>query len=430
MLILHLRVDGSTDCTTYSEAQLQLLSQGSFNAQVSATADFYNNLASSVFSGLASDVVNYYNAYELYEYALYQYNHNSTVYQSLQPSDLDQLYNLASEQQFEFNSPNAAGGISSITGQTFASKVVQQFTEILASGGVSDKMTLMFGSFEPIIAFFALSGLSSSSISPQFASLPLHGSTMIFELFSYPTATDGPGSPTNENTTFPSADKLWVRFLFRNGTADDTKLISYSLFERGNSQVDMSYADFIAGMEQFAINDVSTWCSACEAITLFCEALEDNTATATEPTATSKKAISPAVAGVIGAIVTLAVFALLGLLLMIFGFRLAKRNKNDEAPGLGVLRRSGSGGGGFKGAEKLASDTDLRIKTGGAGASVIRHERVGSWELGETPAGQTPNALDKEIEGGRVVSTADYGRRRSEDRMDPFGDPVKAAEHV
>ena len=99
-----------------------------------------------------------------------------------------------------------------------------------------------------------------------------------------------------------------------------------------------------------------------------------------------------------------------------------------------MLRRSGSGNGGFKGAEKLASDTDLRLK-GGAGATVIRHERVGSWELNESPTDKKHSSLDKEIESGnvsRVVSKADYGRN-SEDgigNVNPFGDPVKPLDQV
>jgi len=116
------------------------------------------------------------------------------------------------------------------------------------------------------------------------------------------------------------------------------------------------------------------------------------------------------------------------VLLVVFGFRVDRRKRGNGADvgGLGVLS---GGGGGFKGAEKLASDTDLHLK-GGAGATVIRHERVGSWELNESPKSPTHSSLDKEIESGRVASTADYGRRHSEDGADPFGDPVKAVDQV
>jgi hypothetical protein len=75
--------------------------------------------------------------------------------------DLSQLYNLASQQQFELNSPNTYGTIPSISGATLASAVLQQLQHAVASGGVSDKLTLLFGSFEPFLAFFSLSNLAT-----------------------------------------------------------------------------------------------------------------------------------------------------------------------------------------------------------------------------------------------------------------------------
>lgn len=195
------------------------------------------------------------------------------------------------------------------------------------------------------------------------------------------------------------------------------------------------------GMGDFSLNEVGEWCNACDTIALFCEAIEDDISNATAPaTVRDKKTLSPAIGGVIGATVTLAVAVLVVVLLGLCGFRLdyhEKRGKGVGVPdvgGIAVLKRSGSGtAGGFKGAEKLASDTDLRLK-GGAGASVIRHERVGSWELNESPTSpRQQGSLDKDIESGRmerVVSGADYGRRSEDDHVNPFSDPVKPVDQV
>ena len=86
--------------------------------------------------------------------------------------------------------------------------------------------------------------------------------------------------------------------------------------------------------------------------------------------------VSPVVAGVIGAIVTLAVAGIIfGLVMFFAGVRFHRRKSE--------LRN-------YKGNQKLASDTDLVIPKGGAvvGAAVETpgsprggHERVGSWEL-------------------------------------------------
>jgi hypothetical protein len=107
--------------------------------------------------------------------------------------------------------------------------------------------------------------------------------------------------------------------------------------------------------------------------------------------------LDPAVAGVIGAVVTLAFTAILGLaLFFIFGFRLQRAGKDD---GTTVV-------GGFKGSERMPDDKDVAISKGGA-----RHERVGSWELRDGPG--TPPAFN-----GAGIVTSDFHRHddaRTED---------------
>ncbi|CZR52153.1 uncharacterized protein PAC_02030 [Phialocephala subalpina] len=433
----YLWVAGSTGCTTNEIAAVETLYTETFTEEVQATSSFYESMNSTVFYGLPTEILNYGNAWELYEYALYQYNHNSTFYNStvFTLSDLERLYTLASAQQWTFNTPSQDSTIQAMAGRTLAAKVLEQFSHNIASNGVTDKLNLLFGSYEPFLAFFALSNLSTGPSAGRFNSLPLHGSTMVFELFSYATPT----ANGNMSAPFPAISDLRVRFLYRNGTDDSDALIEYALFGRGNSEADMSWTDFAQDMGQFSLNDLVDWCTACNTASLFCEALEEsqntNSSGSCPKSASERSGISPAIGGVIGATVTIAGMIIVAAILMLFGFRLEQRgDRNHKAAGdLGVLKRSGSGNGGFKGAEKLASDTDLRLKSG-AGASIVRHERVGSWELNESPTSpdRKHGSLDKEIESGRVTSTADYGRH-SEDGLggvNPFGDPVKALDQV
>jgi len=386
------------------------------------TNPFYQTLAATVFEKISPPLVNYYNADPLYEYALYQYNHNRTVFSSLSPADLSHLQFLASQQQFQLNTPNYVGTLPAISGATLAARVLQQLRRVIDSSARVPKMFLNFGSYEPFLAFFALSNLSVGPAASRFTSLPQHASLMSFELFSY--SSDDSQSPTFPNST----DDLWVRFLFRNGTDEDQTMTSYPLFGRGNSETDMKWNDFATAMGGFALNNVEGWCLSCQTTNLFCAAIYSETQnnTSVPPATPSKKPLSPAVAGVVGGIIALVILAFGLAVLALFGFRMQKREKKaGESGGLGVLRRSGSGKG-FKGAEKLASDTDLRLK-GGAGATVIRHERVGSWELHDSPNGKH-SSLDKEIEAGRPG-----WKRDSEDgigHVNPFGDPVKAVDQV
>jgi hypothetical protein len=430
------RIAGNIGCTNYAIAQIEELESPAYAGQIAATQSFYDSLAPTVFWDYDASLIHYGNAWVLYEYALYQYNHNRS--NPISSEALSQLYSLASQQQFELNSPNTFGTIPSIAGQTFASVVLQQFSHAIASSGVADKLTLMFGSFEPMLSFFALSNLSTGPSAQRFNMLPMHGSSMSFELFSN---TGSDSSNQNLSTPFPSTEELFVRFLFRNGTSDTDPIIEYPLFGRGNSEDDMSWVDFVQGMGDFSLDDVVEWCAQCDSINLFCQAIESDITNTTVPvSSSSKKSLSPAIGGVIGATVTLAVAIIAVVILGLCGFRLdyhEKRAKGVAVPevgGIGVLKRSGSGKvGGFKGAEKLASDTDLRLK-GGAGATVIRHERVGSWELNESPSSpRGQSSLDKDVESGRmerVVTGADYSRRSEDDGVNPFGDPVKPVDQV
>lgn len=239
-------------------------------------------------------------------------------------------------------------------------------------------------------------------------------------------------SLSSADNTFPNSTDLYVRFVFRNGS-DLNPLLEYPLFGDGNSESDMRYEDFVSAMGDFSLDQVEDWCNACNSATIFCEAIIKET-TCVLPDTTSSKTLSAPIAGVVGATVTIGLLLLIGCLLSILGFRIEHKPRAETKADLGVLQRNGSGKqGGFKGAEKLASDTDLHFK-GGAGATVVRHERVGSWELNESPRSPPPNYgnLDKDVEAARVVSQVDY-LRRSEDSIrvvDPFGDPVKAVDQV
>lgn len=322
-----------------------------------------------------------------------------------------------------------------MAGRTLASKILEQFSHNIASLGSTDKLTLLFGTFEPFLAFFALSDLATGPSATRFTSLPLHGSIMAFELFSYTS----PPINTNNSIPFPDIADLKVRFLYRNGTADDEALIEYTLFNRGNSEADMSWTDFVEAMGQFSLNDLVDWCTECNTASLFCQALETqstNSSSALIGDSNSSGGISPAIGGVIGATVTIFLLIVAAAALMLLGFRLQQRkekNASASAKGgdLGVLKRSISGNGGFKGAEKLASDADLRLKAG-AGASIVRHERIGSWELNESPPYQKHLSLDKAIESGSNVRNVTYGRESTDEfeNMNPFGDPVKPVDQV
>jgi hypothetical protein len=142
---------------------------------------------------------------------------------------------------------------------------------------------------------------------------------MTFELVTNATVT---------NISYPTNDQISVRFLFSNGTASEYPLTAYPLF--GQSETVLPWNTFVDQMNKFAIGDQADWCTKCGNSTGICASTTTSTSSGTSSTATSASSggISKAVAGVIGAMVTLAV--ILGaeaLIMLVAGLRLVNKRR-------------------------------------------------------------------------------------------------------
>jgi hypothetical protein len=130
-------------------------------------------------------------------------------------------------------------------------------------------------------------------------------------------------------------------------------------------------------MQKVSVLSIEDWCSMCQSGLPFCSKHLE------EPRA-AKSTMKPALAGVIGATVALAVAGItFALLMLVGGFRLhhvrAKR-RSDLV--------------GFKGGKKLSPDQDVPDQRSGFGTTIIREndDRVNSWELqGQSRRNDTPD---------------------------------------
>ncbi|KAK5121729.1 hypothetical protein LTR85_004604 [Meristemomyces frigidus] len=440
---------GSLDCPAFDVSAVDYTGTAEFAATEASSKSVYQAIGAPLLGAVLDDedTWDYYNAYAIYDYINYQNSHNASfqallsesVYidPSTNISYLDALRWYADQQQYaqlgNLTAQNnytvdgsawpaeVTGSISTIAGNLLAAKMLAQLQVAIETGGEYYKLSVLFGDFEPFLSFFALTGLPD--IDSNFYGLPDFGSVAVFELFS--------DTSTSTDASFPDTDDLWVRFYFRNGTdGSDASgdFQAYPLFYRGPSQTDMTWNDFQTAMYGILLGDVGNWCTQCGATNLFCAAWNSSdTADGTCSATTSSKSggMSPAVAGVIGAIVSLAIAALLFAGAMVIGglrFYRAERSRKSEM-------------GGFKGGQKMASDKDLTsVLKGGTvvGASVERspdspispigHERVGSWELKEAEAGRHANIAD-----AQSIRRLSF---ESEEHVDPFRDPMKADERV
>jgi hypothetical protein len=341
--------------------------------------------------------------------------HNSTIAEAVSEEDLAKLRVLADTSQFAINGNTSTPG-SIIGGRTLATRILEALNANINTEGAYNKLTLNFGSFEPMMSFFALAGLTSSS--EQFYAIPELGASMVIELFTL--IVDG-----NSTGLYPSdSSDLFVRFLYTSGTGEDAQLIQYPLFGADPDNLYVSFDNFVAGMAPIATLSIEDWCQECGSFSVFCPAFDDSTTTGSDIVSSSRHGLSPALAGVIGALVTLVVLALLiGLAMLVLGLRFF-RVKNKRRSELA----------GFKGAEKLASDQDLTVPKGGAGAVITEgpvpgrgHERVGSWELrdsGKVEEAQLP--ID------RVTSPAPRRPSFEDDdlNVNPYSIPVKPKDQL
>lgn len=197
---------------------------------------------------------------------------------------------------------------------------------------MQQRINIQFGAYGGFQSFFGLANLTSTD--PDFYGIPDYASTMTFELF-----TNAAPSP------FPSADQLGVRFLFHNGTTGNNIVpVAYPLF--GGSNTSIIWNDFVTGMGKFSIGRQAAWCEACGNNTGVCASTSASNSPSSGDTATGSGSgngsggggISKTVAGVIGAMVTLAVIlGVEGLVMLVAGLRLVRKTRLSAGARVGAV---------------------------------------------------------------------------------------------
>lgn len=384
----------------------------------------------------------YISALEIADYLTYQYAHNSTIYHTLANDSTytgvyDKIRHLADEEAWYLygntSSSSTDADNQAIPGKTLANAVVTQFEKFIndkVGGGdttdLSYPLTFFLGEQEPMVALLSL--MMADYHNANFRAIPPFGSALIFELFS-----------TGDNVAFPTDEQdLWVRFYYHNGTdtADgdennnnnNQQLTSYPILGNGPSRTDMQWSEFQDMFTRIGINTLTDWCNACDSPSLFCWGVDPTNISLVLPQQQQKYKVTPPVAGVIGAIVSLVVAGLLFALAMLLGGVRFHRNPRSKKAELG----------GFKGSAKLASDPDLSLArnaaapagisfVGGGGDGKKGHERVGSWELRQKEFGPRQSG------GGGGDFAEDESRRGSFEAIDAAvaaGRPVEPHERV
>ncbi|OAQ76133.1 histidine acid phosphatase [Purpureocillium lilacinum] len=299
-------IKGDDECPAYTASSKGFSRSDEFRARDDATrgfyARFYDVLAPGVYN-LKREDVSYARAFDVFDLVNVARIHNATSpARNVSDEDLAQLRTLADSAELGLNW-NASEPMRAVGAKTLSGVVLRQLNATVSSRGATPKLSLLAGSYDTFLAFFGLTGLLDTGA--DFHGLPEYASSMAFELF-----TDG-----NDDKSFPAdpAANLRVRWLFRNGTAGTLK--GFPLF--GTGEASLPWPRFVSEMQKRAITDVGDWCDKCASKAGFCAAYRDDDGEAGGAEKNSgggggDGGISKAVAGVIGAMVTLAVVAVVG----------------------------------------------------------------------------------------------------------------------
>jgi acid phosphatase len=283
-----------------------------YNNLMSSTHDLYQSLEPLLSHTYTSSQMNFKNAFGIWDMLHVALIHNSTS--NFPNSDLindeimQQLLGLANTHEFNL-AYNNTDTIRAVAGMTLAGQVLTSLNQTIVSGGKS-KLSIQFGSYATFLSYFGLAGLTSNDV--NFTGMPDYCSSMAWELI-----TNAPG------TDMPSESDISVRFVFNNGTINNSaQLQSYPLF--GQSSIELPWMQFVENTNRFALTSQQQWCQACGNSTGVCTSIAAESAGPLS-SGSSSKGISPPVAGVIGAMVTLGVLGFLtALTMLVFGLRLVR----------------------------------------------------------------------------------------------------------
>lgn len=292
---------GDDGCPAYTRASNLYQLSVEYISTLDSSRKFYSQFAEPLNNVMPVENVTYAHAYDVFDLLNVGSIHNESFASAVTTPQLSQLRYYADALEWGRNY-NLTQPARSVGGMALAGGILRQLNQTVSTQG-NLKLSLLAGSYDTFLAFFGLTNLTAANA--DFMGLPGYASSIAFELF-----TEG------NTTTFPqdTAD-LRVRFLFHNGTDVSMPLIAFPLFNRAKDS--LSYDDFVDELGSRAINSVGEWCSTCQSSSGFCS--QDEYASLSGDSSSSvnyddsSSGLTAVHAGVIGAMTTLGVLAIIAV---------------------------------------------------------------------------------------------------------------------
>lgn len=323
-------LQGSTNCANAQVSSNGYYTSAQYLETLNRTQGLYNSIYPDVNRTFSQNQTSFKNGYTIWDLLNVASIHNATA-TIPDDSTMTELRYLADQHEFGL-AYNASEPIRAITGSIVAAEVLEALNTTITGKGKS-KLNIQFGAYAGMLSFFGLANLTN--VNPDFYGVPDYASSLVWELVT---------NATVNSTSWPSIDEISVRFFFHNGTTSNISTpVEYPLFNTNTSP--LPWSDFVSGMKKFAITDQRSWCQACGNTTGVCsdaylnsngDAGSNNASSSSSSSSGSKSGgMSLAVAGVIGAMVTLAVILLIeGAIVLLGGFRLVSKKRMAGQSGL------------------------------------------------------------------------------------------------
>ncbi|KAI5298103.1 hypothetical protein KEM56_004318, partial [Ascosphaera pollenicola] len=309
-------LQSTSNCPNAEVSSNNYFSSDEYAATKKASDDFYKSLQPMLAGAFTDEQMSYKNAYTIFDYVNVARIHNDSSHfahdELLTNATFGRLGDLANVHEFNL-AYNESDPIRAVAGSILAGQMLKALNETVESEGKKAPLNIQFGAYATFLSFFGLTGLAQDN--EMFKGVPDYASSMAVELVS----------KAGNASSFPDTKDIFVRFTFANGTIDgyekDTLPQTYPIF--GKSESDLSWSDFVDGMEKISITGKADWCKKCGSSAASCSADGDNSASASSTD--GSHGMSKAVAGVVGAMVTLGVILGLEALFLLFsGFRLTR----------------------------------------------------------------------------------------------------------
>ncbi|PVI07706.1 phosphoglycerate mutase-like protein [Periconia macrospinosa] len=304
----------ASSCTNAKASSNRYFTSQEYSTLLESTKPFFQSLVPVVNNTLDPKDVTFKNGYIVYDLVHVAEIHNESVPSSnvLSNETMFQLRTLADTHEWGL-AYNISDNTRAISGMQLAGEILNYMNGTIESGrkgSSTNKFGIQFGAYATFLSFFGLVNLPQ--VSADFTGIPDYASSMAFELFTN----------ADVSTAFPTNEDLQVRFLFHNGTASNSSHPTvYPLF--GGNSNELSWGDFSRGLSEFAVSTTKDWCIMCGNAAGTCAQYSStgsgNDGDNSEKQSSGHGSISPAIGGVIGASVTLAVVLGALAIAMLFG---------------------------------------------------------------------------------------------------------------